>query len=140
MTLTRRAFFRLGLLAALSALGGWGVVNGRRLVLERPRMRLERLPESFDGFRLALISDVHAGRLTSDSLISEGVKRIMAEKPDLVALTGETSSRPPSCSAGAGPVRDGRRWTYVSRGLGLFLVPIRFNCPPEVTLMTLEKA
>lgn len=37
----------------------------------------------------------------------------------------------------AGLVRDGSRQTYVSRGIGHLLFPIRINCPPEVTLLRL---
>lgn len=37
----------------------------------------------------------------------------------------------------SGLVRDGYRQTYISRGLGVFFVPARLNCPPEVTVMTL---
>ena len=40
----------------------------------------------------------------------------------------------------AGLVRDGERLTYVSRGLGVYLVPFRLNCPAEVTRLTLTKA
>lgn len=40
----------------------------------------------------------------------------------------------------AGLVRDGNRQTYVSRGLGHFFVPIRFNCPPDVSVLTLYRA
>ena len=29
---------------------------------------------------------------------------------------------------------------YISRGLGLAAVPMRFNCPPELTLLTLRSA
>lgn len=36
-----------------------------------------------------------------------------------------------------GLVRDGDRQTYITRGIGHLVVPIRFNCPPEVTLITL---
>lgn len=39
----------------------------------------------------------------------------------------------------AGLVRDQERQTYISRGLGLFFVPIRINCPPEVNLLTLVR-
>jgi len=38
-----------------------------------------------------------------------------------------------------GLVRDGERQTYISRGLGLFFVPIRINCPPDVTVLTLHE-
>jgi hypothetical protein len=37
----------------------------------------------------------------------------------------------------AGLVKDGARQTYITRGIGYLLAPIRFNCPPEVTLITL---
>lgn len=36
-----------------------------------------------------------------------------------------------------GLIRDGDRQTYVTRGIGHLLAPIRINCPPEVTLITL---
>lgn len=36
-----------------------------------------------------------------------------------------------------GLVQDGDRQTYITRGVGHLVVPIRFNCPPEVTLITL---
>jgi uncharacterized protein len=28
-------------------------------------------------------------------------------------------------------------WLYTNRGLGITNVPLRFNCPPEITLFTL---
>jgi predicted MPP superfamily phosphohydrolase len=31
-------------------------------------------------------------------------------------------------------------WLYTNRGLGVISVPLRMNCPPEVTLLTLTKA
>lgn len=37
----------------------------------------------------------------------------------------------------AGLVRDGDRQTYVSRGVGCLLVPLRLNCLPEATVLTL---
>ena len=36
-----------------------------------------------------------------------------------------------------GLVRDGDRQTYITRGVGHLVMPIRFNCPPEVTVITL---
>ncbi|MFH1090112.1 MAG: metallophosphoesterase [Pseudomonadota bacterium] len=38
-----------------------------------------------------------------------------------------------------GLVQDPGRQTFVSRGLGVFMVPLRLNCPPEVNLITLKK-
>jgi predicted MPP superfamily phosphohydrolase len=39
----------------------------------------------------------------------------------------------------AGLVSDRERKTYISRGLGLFFVPIRINCPADVSLLTLAR-
>ncbi len=30
-------------------------------------------------------------------------------------------------------------WLYTNRGLGVISVPLRFNCPPEITLLTLTR-
>ena len=38
----------------------------------------------------------------------------------------------------AGLVQDGARQTYVSRGIGHLLFPMRFNCPPEVAIIRLS--
>jgi len=40
----------------------------------------------------------------------------------------------------AGSLRRERTTLYVSRGLGTVFLPIRFNCPPEVNLLTLVRA
>ena len=37
----------------------------------------------------------------------------------------------------AGLVRDGDRQTYISRGVGCLLAPVRLNCMPEATVLTL---
>ncbi|MBI2413878.1 MAG: metallophosphoesterase [Deltaproteobacteria bacterium] len=35
--------------------------------------------------------------------------------------------------------KEGTR-VYVSRGIGMSIIPVRFNCPPELTLLTLKAA
>lgn len=39
-----------------------------------------------------------------------------------------------------GLFRVNETWLYTNRGLGVISVPVRYNCPPEVTLLTLTKA
>lgn len=36
--------------------------------------------------------------------------------------------------------RVGNRYVYTNRGLGTWPIPYRFNCPPEITVFTLESA
>jgi len=42
------------------------------------------------------------------------------------------------CRYLAGHVRDGPRQLYVSRGVGAITLPIRWRCPPEITLVVLH--
>jgi uncharacterized protein len=39
----------------------------------------------------------------------------------------------------AGLVFDGNRQTYISRGVGHLLAPLRFNCAPEATVLRLSQ-
>ena len=39
-----------------------------------------------------------------------------------------------------GLFRVNETWLYTNRGLGVISVPLRFNCPPEVTLLSLTSA
>jgi hypothetical protein len=36
--------------------------------------------------------------------------------------------------------RAGPAWIYTTRGVGVIGPPVRFNCPPEVTEVTLVRA
>jgi predicted MPP superfamily phosphohydrolase len=40
----------------------------------------------------------------------------------------------------SGLARAGNTAIFVSRGIGTVYVPIRLNCPPEVAVLTLQRA
>lgn len=69
----------------------WSATYGRtQLRVEYVDIVSARLPESFDGYRIAQFSDVHLGNLPlSSTLIDELVLRINAEDVDLVVNTGD---------------------------------------------------
>ena len=48
-----------------------------------------QLPAAFDGMRVALVTDVHAGAVRSASFTRGVVDQVNAEKPDLVILGGD---------------------------------------------------
>ncbi len=31
------------------------------------------------------------------------------------------------------------RWSFISKGIGTFLLPVRFSCPPDIAILTLRK-
>jgi predicted MPP superfamily phosphohydrolase len=38
-----------------------------------------------------------------------------------------------------GLVKNSKTQVYVSRGVGMIGIPVRFSCPPEIALLTLRK-
>ncbi|PYX98478.1 MAG: hypothetical protein DMG71_00080 [Acidobacteria bacterium] len=69
---------------------GYGLLYERQNVeIVRQRVRLVRLPEAFDGFRIAQLSDIHIGPFTTADYIRRCVAITNGLKPDLIALTGD---------------------------------------------------
>jgi len=61
---------------------------------QRPRIRqreieIEGLPEAFDGYRIAQISDLHCGPFASGRRVARWVGATNHLEPDLVAVTGD---------------------------------------------------
>lgn len=55
----------------------------------RKQINLRGLPRSFDGFRVAVLADLHHGRWNSQGYIRKVVNMTNAGKPDLIALVGD---------------------------------------------------
>lgn len=88
-SITRRGFIRICVLGLLTLIGAKGFFNSRNLRLIRLKVVLKRLPYAFDGLKVGQIADIHAGPLVPQKLIKEGVDIIMANRPDLIVLTGD---------------------------------------------------
>jgi len=91
--LSRRFFLKAGLgIFGMAALGvGKGYANTLRsqIRVERVPIRLKRLPEAFRGFKIAQLSDLHSSPLVDKEHLEHAVDLALAEKPDLVVLTGD---------------------------------------------------
>jgi uncharacterized protein len=57
--------------------------------VERVTVRVPKLPAAFDGFRIGQLSDLHVQKSFSASRLRPAVELLKAEKPDLIALTGD---------------------------------------------------
>ncbi len=85
--------------ARIRAIGVVGVVaaataTGLRAALATPEVRrvevrIERWPESLDGFRIAQLSDLHIGPLLKRAFVERLVAQVDRLAPDLIALTGD---------------------------------------------------
>lgn len=75
------------LLVGLGVYARW--IEPRWLQLRHSRIHVPRLPGALEGFRIALLTDMHAGTAADFQLIRKAVRRVMAERPHIVALTGD---------------------------------------------------
>lgn len=101
LTLPRLAYYLftvlrlrpVGVAVAAAIVGGfiWGTAfNRKALYINRVEICSERLPESFDGLRIAHFADLHIGNLVEqEAEIGAVVEAINAEQPDLVCFTGD---------------------------------------------------
>ncbi|HEX2201910.1 MAG TPA: metallophosphoesterase [Longimicrobium sp.] len=77
-------------LGAGALLGAYAfLVEPRWLQVTRTRVHVRGLHPDLEGFRVALLTDLHAGDGTPLSLIRRACRLAMAEAPHLVALTGD---------------------------------------------------
>jgi predicted MPP superfamily phosphohydrolase len=97
--LTRRQFVRRSVIG-LAAVSGTGLaidgffVEPHRPVPEHIDVHLTRLPEAFEGFRIAQITDIHFGPYMDTAGLERAVHLAQDFRPDLVALTGDFVSHP----------------------------------------------
>jgi hypothetical protein len=61
----------------------------RDLTLSEASIAVPGLPGAFDGLRVLLISDPHAGPFVSPGALAEAFARLLAVEPDLVLLGGD---------------------------------------------------
>lgn len=79
-----------GAVAAGAALGAYAVaLEPLWLQVTRPKIHVRGLHPDLEGFRIALLTDLHAGAGTPLWLIRRACRLAMAERPHLVALTGD---------------------------------------------------
>jgi predicted MPP superfamily phosphohydrolase len=91
--LSRRFFLKTALgIFGVTALGvGKGYANtlSSRIQVEQVPIRLKNLPEAFRGFKIAQLSDLHSSPLVDKEHLEQAVDLALAEKPDLIVLTGD---------------------------------------------------
>src|SRR5947207_5198652 len=93
VNLKRRTFLKGVGAAALVGVSGpavyGGLVEAWDYELTETVVPVRELPERFEGFRIAQVSDVHHGRLVPIEEVRRVVGLANAARADLIALTGD---------------------------------------------------
>lgn len=87
---TRITVIGSAVVAATSVLAvGYGVVEASHPRVTQTTVALDRLPDEFDGVRVAVVSDLHVGPALGAGFVSKVVEQVNAESPDMVILAGD---------------------------------------------------
>jgi predicted MPP superfamily phosphohydrolase len=87
-TFLKRASLGAGVLA-IGLAGYSGLIEPNVVDVTRLDLKVNRLSAAFDGFKIALISDLHYGPYTGEHEISSAVHDANQLKPDVVFLLGD---------------------------------------------------
>ncbi|MBV9391175.1 MAG: metallophosphoesterase [Verrucomicrobia bacterium] len=82
----------VGLASGLSGAGAAGYafnIEPRQIVLQNCKIRISGLPPAFDGFKIALFSDLHLFPYTKLELVREAVNLVNSLQPDLAIIAGD---------------------------------------------------
>lgn len=89
----RRTFMtNIGLAAAAIPFTGllYGTFLGKyNYKVWKHSLKFDDLPKSFEGLRIAQLSDIHSGSLDNPEAVRQGLKELMTHQPDLILLTGD---------------------------------------------------
>jgi predicted MPP superfamily phosphohydrolase len=92
---TRRSFI-IGAAAFGASLAAYSASFGRhQLEVTHKTFAIRNLPDSFVGFRMVQISDIHLKEYTETWFLERVIAEVNALNPDLVLLTGDFISRGP---------------------------------------------
>ena len=96
MNITRRRFLWSALGAATSSVGvtAIGLHEATQPQLDRIEIFLPKLPDAFDGFTIAQLTDFHYDSHFSRIPIEAGINIVNSLRPDLIALTGDFVTAP----------------------------------------------
>jgi len=68
----------------------YGIISGAHdYRVRKVTVKLPNLPKSFDGLRIAQLSDIHSGSFFNKTAVKGGVELVLNEKPDLIFFTGD---------------------------------------------------
>lgn len=67
----------------------YGIYNARIIYTTRVDVEIRDLPPSWEGKKIAHISDVHVGHILRSRFVRRVVKKINSENPEMVAITGD---------------------------------------------------
>lgn len=82
---------RVALLLGAGMLTGfvYGITNRYNYQVRRTKIKFPSLPNAFKGLKIVHISDIHTGSFDNHEAVSQGIQKVLDEKPDIILFTGD---------------------------------------------------
>jgi len=92
----RRAFLGLSAKTIVGGIAGigsiWGMYQAlKEPVIKRVEIKIEALPESLKGFRMAQITDLHVGSMITGKFVERVTRKIQKLNADMLFFTGDAA-------------------------------------------------
>jgi uncharacterized protein len=87
--LTRRQILKYGTLSVTGGLIGEAFIEPNRIEQVSLTVPIKDLPESFIGFKIGILSDIHWGHAIDSEYMKKACEIAMAYKPDLMVVPGD---------------------------------------------------
>ena len=92
----RRAFLGLSAKTIVGGIAGigsiWGMYQAlKEPVIKRVEIKIEGLPESLKGFRMAQITDLHVGSMITGKFVERVARKIQELNADMLFFTGDAA-------------------------------------------------
>ncbi|RMZ49991.1 metallophosphoesterase [Candidatus Marinimicrobia bacterium PRS2] len=92
----RRAFLGLSAKTIMGGIAGigsiWGIYNAtKEPVIKRVEIKIDGLPESLRGFRMAQITDLHVGSMITGKFVKTVTRKIKELNADMLFFTGDAA-------------------------------------------------
>ena len=88
-SISRRRFFQVAMGTSAGLALYAGEIERHWIEITRRDIHIQGLPASFNGFRVAQMSDIHLDEFTEPFFLRHAVERINSLRPDIVLLTGD---------------------------------------------------
>lgn len=120
------------ILMAISFLILWIIWGNVTVGVTRYTVASTSLPRNFDGYRIAVVSDLHNAQFGKGNV--QLIEKIEKAQPNIIAITGDFLF--PKYDAGL--FTEDNMTMIVSRGIGNSIIPVRFNNRPEIVVVELK--
>ena len=85
--MTKKRIIIAIILMVISIFVIWGIHDNNALGITNYNIKSEKLPDNFNGYKIAVVSDLHNAKIGKDN--EKLISMLQSTNPDIIAITGD---------------------------------------------------